>query len=299
MSPHTVPVPSLRFAVLGDPIAHSKSPAMHTAAYRALGLPHSYDRILAKIEDLPRLVGTLRDGTYAGFNVTVPHKKNILDLVDVVDSTAAIVDAANTLVRAEDGRIHAFNTDTPALADELRELAPENGLKWGGRTALVLGTGGAARSAVVALAVDLGVSVVHVRGRSLGDPEACEKARADLQALVRKGGSHTTIVTGPLAPDRVVDGELAAVVQATSAGMTGADSGEELTRSLDFSALGARAVCLDVVYAPPSTPFLRAGEAHGLRCANGLGMLVRQGALAFELWLRVPAPYNAMLAAIT
>jgi shikimate dehydrogenase len=299
VSPHTVPVASLRFAVLGDPIAHSKSPAMHTAAYRALALPHSYDKILAKIEDLPRLVGALRDGTYAGFNVTVPHKKRILELVDVIDSTAAVVDAANTLVRAEDGRIHAFNTDTPALADELRELAPENGLKWGGRSALVLGTGGAARSAVVALAVDLGVSVVHVRGRSLGDPEACGKARADLEALVRKGGSNTRIVTGPLAPDRVVDGELSAVVQATSAGMTGADSGEELTHALDFSALGPRAVCLDVVYAPPSTPFLKVGEAHGLRCANGLGMLVRQGALAFELWLRVPAPYNAMLAAIT
>lgn len=296
MSPMSMP--SLRFAVLGDPIAHSKSPAMHTAAYRTLGLPHRYEAIRAPVEDLPGLVAALRDGTFAGFNITVPHKKRILGLVDVVDSTASLVDAANTLVRAEDGRIHAYNTDTPALADELRELMPEAGLRWTGRSALVLGTGGAARSAVVALAVDLGVSVVHVRGRSLADPIQALKVREELEALVRRGGASTEIVTGKLAADRAIDGELSAVVQATSAGMSGADSGEALTSAVDFSALGARAVALDVVYAPPLTPFLRTAEAQGTRCANGLGMLVRQGALAFELWLRVPAPYNAMLAAI-
>jgi shikimate dehydrogenase len=81
--------------------------------------------------------------------------------------------------------------------------------------------------------------------------------------------------------------------------MEGAEPGDGVAASIDWGALPPRAVALDVVYAPLETPFLRAASAHGFRCANGLGMLAMQGALAFELWLAVPAPYNAMLAAIT
>jgi shikimate dehydrogenase len=290
---------SLAFAVVGSPIGHSKSPAMHRAAYRALGLPHTYEAILANGDELPAIVDRLRRGELSGINVTVPHKKRVLGLVDVIDSTAALVDAANTLVRDDAGRVHAFNTDTPALADELRELVPEAPVSWAGRSALVLGTGGAARSAVVALAVDLQCSTVHVRGRSLSDPVAARSKRDELEALVRRAGRSTTIVAGPLEGSPEVEPELSAVVQCTSAGMSGADPGESLLSAVDFQALGPRAVALDVVYAPPLTPFLRAAEAIGLRSANGLGMLVRQGALAFELWLRVPAPFNSMLAAIT
>src|SRR5215472_14330173 len=114
-----------RFAVLGDPIAHSKSPKMHAAAYRALGLAHVYEAIRATASDLPALVRALRDGAFDGFNVTVPHKQRILELVDRVDASASHVGAANTLVRAPGGEIVAHNTDVPALAHELRRLAPE------------------------------------------------------------------------------------------------------------------------------------------------------------------------------
>ena len=291
-----VPSPRpLRFAVIGFPLAHTQSPAMHTAAYRELKLPHSYGAVRATRDELPHLFASLRDGVYAGFNVTVPHKKSVLELVDEIDSSAAMAEAANTIVRDVDGRLRAFNTDTGALADELRDLAPERGPRWQGQSALVLGTGGAARAAVIALAVDLGVASIHVRGRRVATDETAHA----LTALVRQAGSTTTIVTAPLEADREIDATVSAVVQATSAGMTGADSGEALTRAIDFAALGDRAVALDVVYSPSRTPFLHAAEARGLRSTNGLGMLARQGARAFELWLKVPAPYAAMRAAIT
>jgi shikimate dehydrogenase len=101
------------------------------------------------------------------------------------------------------------------------------------------------------------------------------------------------------APSPAVEAVTRAVVQATSAGMRGADPGEAAAAVVAWDALPSDAVALDVVYAPPDTPFLHAARARGLRCTNGLGMLARQGALAFELWLGVPAPLEAMLAALT
>jgi shikimate dehydrogenase len=257
-----------RFAVVGDPIGHSRSPAMHAAAYRALGLPHTYEAIRAAADELPRVVQALRDGAYDGLNVTVPHKQRALELADEADASARLTGAANTLVRTPDGRVVAHNTDAPALAAELRELAGEWALR--GQAALVLGAGGASRAAVAALA-ELGAAPVVVRARALSN----------------------------WAPSPAAEATARAVVQATSAGMAGADPGEPVAAVVAWDALPPDAVALDVVYAPPDTPFLRAARARGLRCRNGLGMLARQGALAFELWLGVPAPLEAMLSVLT
>jgi shikimate dehydrogenase len=260
-----------RFAVVGDPVAHSKSPAMHTAAFRALGLPHTYEALRVTAEELPGVVEALREGRYDGLSVTVPHKRAALALADA--SAAPDLVAANTLVRAPDGRVVAHNTDAPALAAELRLLAgPE--APWASRRALVLGSGGAALAAVAALRA-LGVGDVRVRART---PRG--------------------LATEPWGPSPAGEGATLAVVQATSAGMTGADPGGAVVAAVAWEALPADAVALDVVYAPPETPFLAAAAARGLRRANGLGMLARQGALAFELWLGVPAPLAVMRAAL-
>jgi shikimate dehydrogenase len=271
---------------------------MHAAAYRALGLPHSYEAIRAAPEDLKSLVQQLRDGVFDGFNVTVPHKRRILEHVDAVDASASAVGAANTLVRGSDGRIVAHNTDVPALARELLGLAPERTPDaWAASRALVLGTGGAARSAVVALAELLGVAEVIVRGRR---PEAFGE---EMRALLASRGSRVaaTIAVEPFAgaPDRDRrDRDVEVVLQGTSAGMHGAEPGEACAAAVAWEALPAHAIALEVIYAPPETPFMRAAMAHGIRTANGFGMLARQGALAFELWLGVPAPYSAMLGAL-
>jgi shikimate dehydrogenase len=272
-----------RFAVIGDPVAHSKSPLMHAAAYRALDLPHRYERIRATPADLPRLVQDLRSGLYDGFNVTVPHKLRILDYVDVVAPSAMAAEAANTLVRGPDGRVVAQNTDVPALASELTRLAPaRTNAEWAASEAIVLGTGGAAHAAVLALSSAIGVATITVRARNpaLLAVEARPLVKAE-----------------PLAPS-ARDRTALTIIQATSAGMDGADPGEIVADAIAWNELPPNAVALDVVYAPPETPFLRAAAARGLVHANGLGMLVEQGALAFELWLGIPAPRDVMLAAI-
>src|SRR6185295_1592801 len=148
----------MRFAVIGSPVAHSRSPAMHLAAYRALGMAHTYEKIETPFEELAERFAALRDGTYAGLNVTVPLKTRALAMADVADESAKRTGAANTLV-VRDGKVIAHNTDAPALRGELNA-----GVR--GRSAIVLGTGGAARAAVAALA-ELGAARIIVRARDV------------------------------------------------------------------------------------------------------------------------------------
>ena len=256
---------------------------MHAAAYRALRLDCSYEAIRATPFELAALVRALRDGAYDGFNVTIPHKRRVLDHVDRVDESASSVGVANTLVRAPDGRIVAQNTDVPALASELARLAPERTpAGWAASEAIVIGTGGAAHAAILALSKAIGVATITVRARN--------------PALLSVE-SRPLVKAEPLAPS-ARDATALTIVQATSAGMDGADPGDTVADAIAWRDLPAGAIALDVVYVPAETPFLRAASARGLRCANGLGMLAEQGALAFELWLGIPAPRDAMLAAL-
>jgi shikimate dehydrogenase len=279
------------FAVIGDPVAHSKSPRMHGAAYRALGMPHTYEALRVDVDGLPTVMRALREGKYDGLNVTVPHKQRVMEYVDLVDPSARAVGAANTLVRSSDGTLVAHNTDVPALVAELRALAPERAddAAWATKEALVIGSGGAARAAVMALAI-AGARLITVRARAL------DKA-ARLAEEVMRSGAPVLIREQPLRATPK-DGSFGTIVQATSAGMEGADAGESVSGAVHWDLLTSDTVALDVVYAPPETHFLRAGFSRGLRVANGFGMLTGQGALAFELWLGVRAPRDVMRAAL-
>lgn len=283
------------FAVLGDPVAHSRSPQMHRAAYRALGMPHHYEaRRVQTAEQLARVMQELRDGTLDGVNVTLPHKSAVLELVDHVDESARCMGAANTIWRAPDGRLEATNTDAPALARELYELAPELDAEvLANATAIVLGSGGAARSAVAALAATLRVRTVVVRARRFSEPAQA----AEFLESLREIAPGCELLAEPFAAG-LRERETRIVVQASSLGMAGGGDGEVAARAIDWSALPPSAIAFDAVYTPAETPFLHAAGAAGLRSCNGLGMLARQGALAFERWLGVPAPFNAMLAEI-
>lgn len=254
----------MRFVLLGDPVAHSKSPAMHTAAFRALGLHHTYEAMRVREDEIGAWVDRLRRGEIGGINVTVPHKRAAMLLADEVNPVARACDACNVLA-LRGGRVIAFDTDVPALALELRDARAERG-----GTAIVLGNGGAARAATEAL-------------RGLGAEKIVTRAR--------RGGDEPLSPTGSERGARWI-------VQATSAGMTGADPGEGIARAVDFSVVAKGAMALDVIYSPRETPFLRAARAAGCEAKNGLGMLARQGALALELWLDISAPLDAMLAAI-
>ena len=262
-----------RFAVIGDPIAHSRSPRLHAAAYAALGLPHTYEaRRIAGLE-LAGVVRDLREGRLDGCNVTLPHKVAVLEHVDRVAPSAAAFGVANTLVRDRHGAVVAHNTDIPALAAELEAL----GVNRRG-TAIVLGSGGAARAAVAALYM-LRVASIVVRSRS---PMQLPAGIRVLAERLRPGQAERAA---------------GVVIQATSLGLDTNDAATLPALAIDWAALPPAAVALDLVYAPHRTPFLHAAGTRPH--ADGLGMLARQGALAFELWLGVRAPLYTMWQAIS
>jgi shikimate dehydrogenase len=290
----------LRFAVIGSPIAHSRSPAMHAAAYRALGLPHTYEKLETSDAELPARVEALRRGDFAGLNVTVPHKRKVLALVDEVHASARATGAANTLVRTPEGRVRAHNTDMPAVAEELARLAG-NAARLRGGVGLVIGTGGAARAAIVAMASHLALGRVLIRGRSLGETShAVAYVREIDRILAAAGGRGVAVALGAdgLHPPDKEDARLVAIVQATSCGMKGGAPGEVVADAVRWDQVPSGVVALDVVYSPQRTPFLERAKERGLACDNGLGMLARQGALAFELWLGIAPPIAIMRSVI-
>lgn len=255
---------------------------MHAAAFAALGLPHTYEARDVDAAGLEGLVVALRERTIDGLNVTLPHKLRALSLADATEEVARAAGAANTLYRDEGGRVVATNTDVPALAAELADL----GARVRGARALVIGGGGGARAAVLALG-SLGARAVVVRAR------APERA-ASLVSLL--GAGVVSVEALRAAPDD----DFAVIVQATSAGMHGPNeaAGPDVAAAVDWSSVPDSTVAYDLVYAPVVTPFVARAQARGLTAASGLGMLARQGALAFERWLGVAAPLAAMRAAL-
>jgi shikimate dehydrogenase len=276
------------FHLVGHPVGHSLSPVIHHAAYAVLGLEASYSVLdCPDRESVERVVKKLRDGEAAGLNVTVPHKKLALELADEVDPSAAAVQAANVLARTSAGRIRAYNTDAPALADELLSLTQER------RGALVLGTGGAALAALVSAKM-AGFAQIYLSGRRY---VASEQPRNWPEARrARELGAEPI-----LWPSENSRGEFDAalrassvVIQATTAGMSGADSGEELARVIRFD---AQCAYYDLVYNPGLTPFLREAKLAGAASRGGLGMLLGQAILALEIWLGKRPPAAPLRAA--
>jgi shikimate dehydrogenase len=276
----------LSFVLIGHPVGHSVSPAIHAAAYRALGAPHRYElRDCPTPEHVRAQVDMLRSRELAGANVTVPWKRLALELADRADDSALATGVANVLSRDERGVITASNTDAGALADEIAVLHPAP------RRAAIIGSGGAAQAAVVACRslsiVDVGVSSRSWRG---GSPRASWKHAAAFEALA------ATPYAWPEHPGDHRSGALSAfmlgadvIVQATSAGMRGAGPGKEVSDWIPWRELRPGCAAIDVVYNPRVTPFLEAARAAGLSNRGGLGMLVRQAALALGIWLESSA----------
>lgn len=279
-------VSPLKFGLLGHPVGHSVSPAIHQAAYDAFELPHVYEvSDCPTAGDVEARVAELRAGQWAGLNVTVPWKRLALRLADGVDESARTTGAANVLVREPSGRIIAHNTDAPALGDLLEAGAPPTAPRVG----LVLGNGGAALAAVVA-AQRAGCQRVYVSARRWAQGALGWDAASEFERL-----GATPLAWGPASLATVAP-ELAMVVQATSAGMRGAGGGEELVAAVPWDALAESVFAYDVVYNPEVTPFLARAAARGLRSEGGLSMLVGQAALAIELWLGVSPPRSRLMA---
>jgi shikimate dehydrogenase len=255
--------------VCGWPVAHSRSPQMHNAALAAAGLDDwRYLRLPLPPELFAEAVRALPAAGFRGVNVTIPHKRAALALADGASDAARAIGAANTLT-FEDGAIHADNTDAPGLLAALGESPA-------GRTALVLGAGGAGRAAAWALA-GAGADVT-IWNRT---PERARKLAATV-------GGHAA--EAPWAADIVVN--------CTSVGLYDPDA---TFKALPLGAdeLGAGSLVVDMVYRVGGTRFLDAARTRGARVVDGLEVLVAQGAASFERWTGLEAPREAMRAAAT
>lgn len=272
-----------QFILLGHPVGHSVSPAIHQAAYASLQRQGVYKLVDAPTRaDVELQVERIRRGELKGANITVPWKTLALSLADEVASTARDVGAANVLTLSPEGRVVAHNSDALALADELKSAAAALS-QAAGAVALVLGAGGAARAAVVSAQL-AGATKVYVSARRYQlelQPELWPNREA-FESI----GAELLAWPDPLAesdPWSEVLQKGSFVIQATSAGMKGSPGGEELAALVRFEER-EDLIAVDLIYNPRVTPFLREAAEHGHIARGGLGMLVGQAARAVEIW---------------
>ena len=259
-----------RLGVVGWPVAHSRSPAMQNAALAAVGLRDwRYQLLPIPPELFAETVVALPDAGFRGVNVTIPHKEAALALATDPTERARAIGAANTLLFEPNGRIAADNTDAPGLIAAL-PVSPT------GLTALVLGAGGSARAAVWAL-LDAGAREVRVWNRT---PERARALSAEL---------------GAIAVTRAEPADL--LVHCTASGL---DPREDAFKPLPLDAddLVRYECVVDLVYRETETSLVQAARAHGVRVVDGRELLVRQGALSFELFTGRAAPIDLMRRAV-
>jgi shikimate dehydrogenase len=283
-------------AVYGFPVRHSASPAMQNAGLAALGLNWRYLAFEVPPAELREAIAGAKAMRFAGLNLTVPHKLLALELVDVLDDSAKTWGAVNTIrfetpdatgqwlpvdqVAGEAGpiRAHGFNTDADAITRSLRE---DLGVEIRGAKVLLLGTGGAGRVAALKLAGE-GAAELFLVNRT---PAKAEELARELGQ--RFPGCRVTVGY----PGGAVD----LLLNATSLGLHPGDASPLEGAPFEPGRAGA---VYDMIYRPAETPLLRAAKAAGCRVANGLGMLLYQGARALEIWTGRPAPLEVMRRAL-
>lgn len=277
-----------RVAILGWPVGHSISPQMHNAAFAAGGIPARYEAWPVPPEQLAAAVKQLCTPEWVGANVTIPHKETVVPLLDELDPMAALVGAVNTIARRGD-RLHGYNTDWIGFLTHLRDA----GCDPAGQRAVILGAGGAARAVAVALAHG-GVTGLAVLNRTPSRAEGVAQAAAE---TARRAGRSLAAHPGPLeGPEaREILSQAGLVINCTPLGMAPAVDGSPLAGSLE--ALPPTAVVYDTVYRPAETRLLREARSRGLQTVGGLGMLVYQGALAWEHWFGAAGPVDLMFQA--
>jgi len=263
------------FAVIGDPIEHSKSPAMHNAWFEELSIDATYIPVHVSSENLESAVAGLKTLSASGWNITIPHKTAIIPYLDELDELAQKMGAVNTVVRTKEGRLKGYNTDGVGF---VRSLEDAVGKSHKDKPVLLIGAGGAARGIAFAMQQQ-GYMNLTIANRTV----------ANAQAIVDEMGIGNAI---SLAEAEETLADFGILVQMTSAGL--ATGNFSMPFSLERLTKGA--IVADIVYNPLMTPFLKAAEEKGATVVTGLGMFVHQGAIAFEHWLGEYPNTNSMIA---
>jgi shikimate dehydrogenase len=263
--------------VIGWPVEHSRSPAIHRFWLKRYGIDGAYEKEAVAPEALARFLGSLKARGYAGANVTLPHKEEALRLAAFADEAASAIGAANTLWLDGEGRLCASNSDAYGFVTNLNEEAPQ----WneGRRPVLVLGAGGAARAILHGL-IAQGASRILIANRTRDRAQGLAQAFSPpVHVIDWKDRNRAPAGCG-------------LVVNATSLGMTGKGH-----LDIDLAALPSDAVVADIVYSPLETELLAAARARGNRVVDGLGMLLYQAVPGFERWFGVRPEVTAELKA--
>ena len=279
--------PAVSYALLGHPVGHSLSPAMHNAAFRKLGIRARYDLVDVPPGHIPRVLEELRASGCGGLNVTIPHKEAAyrhLAARHSLTQSAQILRSVNTVVFRPDGSLLGDNTDAPGFLDALREsfrASPR------GKRILLLGCGGAGRAVALVCAMRGAASILVA--------DLNPAARRRLLLALRQAAPGLPVAGVPLDPARLAARarECDLVIQATPVGMKPADPS-----LLPPAAFRKGQLVFDLIYNPAETPLLATARAAGARTANGLGMLLHQGARAFRLWTGRKPPVDAMRSAL-
>jgi len=256
--------------IIGHRIAHTLSPAIHTAAFKALDLPFLYGVFDVAPEFLAPLIGSMRRSGYAGANVTIPHKQAVIPLLDDVHDDAATLGAVNVIVN-RNGKLIGYNTDMLAI----KHVLEPSGEKLRNSSVVILGAGGGARAAVYAVSKFFSPRSVLVYNRST---DRAEKMTRDFRKIFPK-----------IAYERIPDperlttalAESVLIMNATSVGMKPNVDALPLPGTITFS---NQQIIFDIIYNPVETALLRLARVHGVQTINGVEMFLRQAAYAFELW---------------
>jgi len=281
-----------RLAVLGDPVAHSRSPQMHQPALQAAGIDCTYVRLHIVPDELREALDLIKAANFIGVNVTIPHKGGVFDAVDDITDVARRIGAVNTVV-VDGGQLVGHNTDAPGMRRAIREAFSID--LTGLRIMIVGAGGGAGKAAAVQCAMDHCERLVLVN-RTVAKAQALAVELRDLMTDPDKlEGPATRLVAIPWeekAMERELD-QIDLIINATSIGMKRSDPDVVPSRLIAPSQL-----VYDMVYSPARTRLIANAETEGAKAANGLGMLLWQGAMAFEFWFNREAPVEAMRAGL-
>lgn len=262
------------YCIIGDPINHSLSPAIHNAAFNTLGLNCSYIALRVQEGQLKNSIDSLRAINIGGFNVTMPHKVKVLNYVDRCDKTVQLVGAANT-VNNEEGKFCAYNTDVAGFIRPLRERK----ISFNGIEVLILGAGGAARAVVVALSGERGIANINIFNRNTD-------RSTNLSKLVKELGLKASIVSNDDIQKMASKSEL--IINTTPLGMSNEES---LIKSASIS---KDSIVYDIVYKPINTKLIVNAKTAGAQVVYGYEMLLEQATASFKIWLKMDPPIDSM-----
>jgi shikimate dehydrogenase len=266
------------YCIIGDPVQHSLSPAIQNAAFKSLGLNCTYIAFRVPKGELQESVSSLRSINISGFNVTSPHKIEIIKHVDVLDYTAQNAKAINTIMNVEDV-LTGYNTDVYGFIEPLHKRS----VSFNGMTILLIGAGGASRAVIAALSEQNGITKILIANRS-------QKKAEELARIGSSIGLECSVID--LYNIQEVAAKSHLIVNATPLGTSNEDS------MIDHEHIKKDAIVYDIVYKPVTTNLLENAKYAGAQIVYGYEMLLEQGAKAFEIWTGISAPRDAMKRAL-